>query len=261
MVAQVIGGGVGFWGAITASVDWCEPNYQLTPYIAEPFNTLSSLAMVGVGEFGVYKNDATCWKHWFCFRLISLVGFGSFLFHMTLKYYNQMLDELPMVWTSALVLNLCLEMHFGKLPRWVCPSLFSFTLLVSVATSICTGPYQVAVFRTAFTILELASVVLGAIHYLRLPQRSPLRRVSEVGLLMNVVAVSCWIFDVHRCEVISALYFNPQLHAIWHVTVSFGIYHAILYCVYLHQLRFEKLPPTIRYHWGIIPYIKGCNTA
>ena len=25
----------GYWGPVTASIDWCETNYQVTPYIAE----------------------------------------------------------------------------------------------------------------------------------------------------------------------------------------------------------------------------------
>ena len=26
---------VGFWGSVTANVDWCEANYEVTHYIAE----------------------------------------------------------------------------------------------------------------------------------------------------------------------------------------------------------------------------------
>jgi dihydroceramidase len=42
-----------FWGLPTASVDWCETNYNVTPYIAEFFNTLSSVAMVWIAVQGM----------------------------------------------------------------------------------------------------------------------------------------------------------------------------------------------------------------
>ncbi len=35
---------MGFWGPRTASVDWCEPNYVHTFWIAEFWNTLSSVS-------------------------------------------------------------------------------------------------------------------------------------------------------------------------------------------------------------------------
>ena len=36
-----------------------------------------------------------------CLQGIAGIGVGSFLFHATLKYEAQLLDELPMIYTSA----------------------------------------------------------------------------------------------------------------------------------------------------------------
>ncbi|KAI8364157.1 ceramidase-domain-containing protein [Radiomyces spectabilis] len=44
---------VGYWGPITSSVDWCEKNYTHWYYVAEWWNTLSSLAMIVLGLLGV----------------------------------------------------------------------------------------------------------------------------------------------------------------------------------------------------------------
>jgi dihydroceramidase len=77
---------LGYWGQVTSSVDWCETNYEYTEYIAEYFNTISSVAMVIVGVLGVAFH---CKNHEKRFAMANLeimaVGFGSMAFHMTLK--------------------------------------------------------------------------------------------------------------------------------------------------------------------------------
>src|SRR5438128_10384904 len=49
---------VGFWGASTASIDWCEQNYALVPWVCEAFNTVSSLTMVLAGALGLSRQLA-----------------------------------------------------------------------------------------------------------------------------------------------------------------------------------------------------------
>lgn len=90
----------GFWTPLGAPalVDWCEPNYAVSPYVAEFWNTLSSLVMVGLGVFGLWRVRHAALR----FRLGMLgtcvVGFGSAAFHGTLLRVAQAADELPMVW-------------------------------------------------------------------------------------------------------------------------------------------------------------------
>jgi len=89
----------GYWGPRTSNVDWCEPNYYYTPYVAEFFNTISSVPMIIYGLYGMIKT----WKSQLGSRfplghfVVFLVGVGSTMFHMTLLYQHQMLDELPMI--------------------------------------------------------------------------------------------------------------------------------------------------------------------
>lgn len=92
-----------FWGPITSSEDWCEPNHLHTPYIAEFWNTLSSvpivvfsLAALVVGIRGHFLSRFTvpC-------ALTALVGLGSIAFHATLQYWGQAMDELFMVYAAT----------------------------------------------------------------------------------------------------------------------------------------------------------------
>lgn len=77
--------GHGYWGAPSSTVDWCEVNYEYTDYIAEFFNTISSLSMVFSGLLGVWMHykDLEARFVW-VFASVALVGIGSAAFHGTL---------------------------------------------------------------------------------------------------------------------------------------------------------------------------------
>ena len=91
---------MGFWGPITSSVDWCEDNYEVTHYVAEFMNTLSSIPVAIMGL--VMLRQAIRENKSYPLRVASVamtvVGVGSASFHGTLTREGQMLDELPMVW-------------------------------------------------------------------------------------------------------------------------------------------------------------------
>jgi dihydroceramidase len=89
----------GFWGSRTSAVDWCEANYTKTPYVAEFWNTLSSLALCVVAMIGLR------FAHRYRYPLriviayvgVFLIGTGSVAFHGTLTRTGQAIDELSMV--------------------------------------------------------------------------------------------------------------------------------------------------------------------
>jgi len=91
---------MGFWGEPTASIDWCETNYENSFYIAEYWNTLSNILLVVFSMFGMHMSikegheiDLTI-----LFFIIMVIGIGSALFHGTLQTWAQQLDETPMIY-------------------------------------------------------------------------------------------------------------------------------------------------------------------
>ena len=90
------------WGP--ATMDWCEENFQTTRYIAEFWNCTSNCVMVGLALFGVrgaYRAGVRKPRFYACFFGLLAVGAGSALFHGTLLYLGQLLDEIPMIWASC----------------------------------------------------------------------------------------------------------------------------------------------------------------
>ena len=77
----------GYWESMGAAsaVDWCEPNYVVTLWVAEFWNTLSSLVIFAAGAYGLSR----CWRSRadiearfaLCFIGLAAVGAGSTAFH------------------------------------------------------------------------------------------------------------------------------------------------------------------------------------
>ena len=81
-----------------ASEDWCESNYVVSPAIAEFWNTISSLRIIATGIVGLLVGLRQNYRRRFLVPSVMLVfvGLGSTLFHATLTYWGQALDELTM---------------------------------------------------------------------------------------------------------------------------------------------------------------------
>ncbi|KAL4896695.1 ceramidase [Aspergillus ambiguus] len=95
----------GYWSPVTSTLNWCEEDYYATIYSAEIVNTLTNLLFMWLG----IKGFLSCRRHGHdhIFKVAYLgylvVGTGSFLFHSTLKYPMQLVDELSMIYTTCLM--------------------------------------------------------------------------------------------------------------------------------------------------------------
>ncbi|MGO9767442.1 MAG: ceramidase [Myxococcaceae bacterium] len=248
----------GFWGTPTSTVDWCEVNYAVTPFICEFFNTVSSLAMVVAGALGVllHRGVLDRWTR-SAFGLLCLVGVGSIAFHGTLKFELQMLDELPMLYLVTLMAYLLAEP--GPTPRfgvWLPVVLVGYALLATLSAAVMRGRLQFFAFQTSFGLLELFCLV--RVYWLsRDPGNAPVRRLFQLGMACYGAAILLWFVDLRLCDVINVRLTafglpNPQLHAWWHVLVSCGFYMLLLVVGY-DRIRHTRRWPVARRLGGIIP--------
>jgi dihydroceramidase len=77
----------GYWGEPTATIDWCEKNYEYSHYIAEFWNTLSNFSFIFLGLYGL-KNSIEKgfeWRFHSQFIAVIITGIGSAMFHGTLQ--------------------------------------------------------------------------------------------------------------------------------------------------------------------------------
>jgi dihydroceramidase len=179
-----------YWGEPDGSIDFCEENYKENMYIAEYWNTISASVYFLIGMlwiFTKYKKIA------FSFMFLSL---GTALWHGTLRYWGQWLDEVGML---ILTFNLIQEIH---------PSLNTWWLGLLI------GIYFA--FQEMFLIFGGLFVVLQCYLWLcaRLMKISDSWNWTFYNWLLLISAI-LWILDTFFC--------NPSginCHAFWHITTA-----------------------------------------
>ena len=250
----------GFWGPPTSSVDWCEANYAHSRYVAELFNTLSSLAIVAAGVLGLLLHRRLLERRFLaCFASVALVGIGSIAFHATLRFELQMLDELPMLYSAIIMVYILVENRVGergperRLGAWFPWALAAHALLVTALTALSRGRLQFYFFQVSFGSMELFS--LSGVYLLQRRVSAEARRLFRLGMAAYVLAILLWFTDVSACPLLSrALPFNPELHAWWHVLVSFGFYALLLVAAYDRLGRLGRAP-SLRWY-GALPVLR-----
>lgn len=282
----------GFWGPVTSTIDWCEENYVVTHYVAEWSNTISNLCYILVSFYLTYRAYKINLETRFIFigLTFAIVGFGSWWFHMTLLYRYQLLDELPMIYATAIptwsmvseilvilsknnkfkylklnssnssILKKNSEnIHFilGSFLTILCVALTAFYLLFKKPII-----HQVAYGFLNGTVV-IASNFLTYNYARNSRQGKNMYYCMGLGTILFALGFTFWNLDIHMCSFwihIRRDYLQLpfgiflELHAWWHFFTGLGIYY---YVVSLELLRVitqgkdEKIILVWRY--GIFP--------
>lgn len=226
----------GYWSGLgtPSVVDWCEPNYVVTPYVAEFWNTLSSLVMVAFGLVGL----VWWWRHrarvarrfaW-GFAGLALVGVGSAAFHGTLLRGPQALDELPMVYVGLLgawmLRNRARPRHEGV----------ALAVAMAVYAVLFTATYAFA--TTYFLIFLVSYSVLVAYMALGSAMITWVRKAPQLQSVLLIMAAvtffgATFLFWIPEhvllgCDhPLQALH----LHSWWHLGAGSGTYAWFLWAI------------------------------
>jgi len=221
---------LGFWGDVTANVDWCEDNYVTTHYIAEFWNALSSLWFVLVGlicyfnEMDVFKSSESETPFLLCYLSSIVIGFGSMLFHGTLKWSMQTLDELPMVY-GALAFIYVLETLEDLPNKQLSPkSLPQILMAVGVFGTFVElfFPSHPELFQILFVSQFLYMLYRGFVMYGKCTRKEE-KTTVEYGLACFVFGSFCWVVEPFLCN----RFGWAQLHSWWHIFSGLGLYYFI----------------------------------
>lgn len=256
-----------YWGPPTATIDWCEENYLFTPYIAEITNALTNIGFVLLAIHHIYSTFKN--KHGLLYIFISLgfasVGIGSFMFHSTLQYEHQLMDELPMIWVTAI--------PFGYIWGWNKPKFWNIFWNLGTFLTTCAFTYTYIfiyrnpVFHQVFYAILNFGVIYKSIKTIQLvvpvqKTRFKLYKLLIFSFSLFIFGFFIWNLDNIFCSNLIFLrrnYLGLPLgvllegHGWWHVFTGLGIYYFVVYNMILSTyMRNEGDLYTIKRNYFLI---------
>ncbi|KAF8078942.1 ceramidase [Lyophyllum atratum] len=250
----------GFYGPVTATLDWCEANYQFSYYVAEMANSFSNLFTIGLAICGglVAANQSLPTRYIVGYAGIALVGIGSFAFHATLLFQAQLADELPMIYVGSMSQWLLFDDQPGfgvktARTKLLIASLLAFDVLFTWSYMVYRNPvYHQLVF--AAIVLSAAARVTYLLKWsdrtLDIPDKTKatIGRVFSTGAASFAFGFLIWNLDNIYCDALTrwklslgwpcafllegmllfAVRFTCRLtlagHSWWHILTGAGTY-------------------------------------
>ncbi|KAH9849242.1 alkaline phytoceramidase [Lenzites betulinus] len=233
-----------FWGPVTATLDWCEANYQFSRYIAETANTFSNFPTVILAAYGASKTlsaglPSRYLAGWTGF---ALIGIGSTIFHATLTFQAQLMDELPMVY----VCSYCCAMLFdtsrgfawkGSNAPYLAAIFFAFNILFTWSYYLSRDPvYHQVVFAGIMFISLFRTIYLLRNEEIgkRIPPgpRAAITRLFLLGAVTFTSGFLVWNLDNVFCSTLTdwktaigwPAAFFLEGHSWWHILTAAGSY-------------------------------------
>lgn len=223
---------IGYWSPSTSSIDWCERNYAFTPYLAEFWNSISSLSMCLFASVLLIEGFINKIEKRFMMMSISFgfVGIGSFYFHGTLTFVGQMFDELPMVYSMIIWFFILFRMNTFHSHRCYYDPLILLLICYGLFwTYIHTLKSFVLIFQIHFGLMVIGGIMkLIYLYRNEMFYPSSIKYLILSYILLLIPAMIVWTIDQHYCSRLNELWINPQFHSWWHLICAYDCHIGIV---------------------------------
>ncbi|KAL0340605.1 UNVERIFIED_CONTAM: Alkaline ceramidase [Sesamum radiatum] len=241
-----------FWGPVTSTHEWCEPNYVYSSYIAEFFNTISMIPGILLALIGLVNSLRQHVEKRFSVLYISnmILAVGSMLYHATLQQLQQQGDETPMVWEMLLYIYILYS------PDWHYQSTMpTFLFLYGAVFAVAHSQLRFDIgFKVHYVLLCLLCIPRMYKYYI-LTEDVSAKRAAKLYVVTLLLGTVCWLADRQLCKDISRWSFNPQGHALWHILMGFNSYFANTFLMYCRAKQ-RGWDPKVKHLLGTFPYVK-----
>ncbi|KAJ4485777.1 alkaline phytoceramidase [Lentinula aciculospora] len=238
----------GFYGPITASLDWCEANYQFSYYIAELANTFSNLFTLYLAIRGVKKLHQESLPGRFVVGCIgfALIGIGSFAFHASLLYEAQLADELPMIYVASMSFWTLYDYQLGfDLSSTQTKLQIAFLVLFDALFTWSYAVYRNPVYHQVVFAILIISCAIRSTYLLkwspvrtRIPdnKKKVIASMFTTGALTFALGFFVWNLDIIFCDTLTRwkrtvgwpAAFLLEGHSWWHLLTGLGTYHMFI---------------------------------
>lgn len=218
---------------------------MVSPYIAEALNTTTNSVFILIALWFIYTVISQKLERRFILTGLgfALVGVGLWLFHMTLRYQHQLLDELPMIYATCIPCWSAFSEFQLKRKSWYIGAIIFFAS--NLLTSIYLYLKDPTIHQTAYGLLNAIIVYKS----MRLSQNAITKSLDRILLYVTVAkgiflfgfGFLLWNIDNHYCEIARSTRrswgmpygFVLEGHGWWHIFTGAGIYYLLTANVFL----------------------------
>eukprot|EP00760_Papus_ankaliazontas_P033921 PhM_4_TR6797/c0_g1_i1/m.84861/K04711/ACER3, YDC1; dihydroceramidase len=251
-----------YWGKPSSNMDWCEPNYVHSPYVAETWNFLSSIPIATFALYGVYfvwfgartsaalrrsqqhnhhMSQQGALPHFhqqglyaLVYMVIVGVGLGSMAFHGTLTHQGQALDEVPMLWAAMM-------MTYARLAIfWDHPLHARTAALMFGVCALATVIYFTAGGFMFFFVVYSSTVLWLVIISVQFCRSDPAcsatsRRLATMAVTMyGIGSFLCWVPETVMCgnrlhDTHDSIFLSLRMHAVFHLCAGYASYTMVMF--------------------------------
>ncbi|CZT10101.1 related to YPC1-Alkaline Ceramidase [Rhynchosporium agropyri] len=234
-----------YWGAPNAQANFCEEDYIITPYIAEFVNTLTNITYLLYAFHGIRNNanrkDAVLRN--LPYLGIAAVGFGSAIFHTTMKNYTQWCDDLSMLVAVASVVHRVYTFDKSLKTTVISGTVFTVVMTAFSIWHCITDELIMHNVIFAFMIVAVGQKTRSIISS-RVENPAVAKEVRKLATWGGVIFVSgfgIWNIDNALCSSLTPWKrsigmpwsFVLELHGWWHIFTGAGAYIFIALVEYL----------------------------
>ncbi|KAG2235415.1 hypothetical protein INT48_005765 [Thamnidium elegans] len=223
-----------YWGPVTSTIDWCEENYIVSPYIAEFFNTITNLGFVFFSLFGIYN----------VFRNNAMLYVACIMIWQTF-----IVDPIS---TIGIKLPIALA---------ICSGTISYVYIIINDPVFHQVSYALLVFCIVFRAILLVGRVPNEYNTYEKPRLQLLLWLAALGFILsfaiwNIDNIYCVSLKSWRSTVSTLTGSVSELHGWWHIGTALGVYYFIVFCEWIQPVLVDSHNQYRLYWFGPLCYLR-----